>query len=254
MRTGALVAAAGVLVLAATARMLAAEPGTDPTPARFTVPTGIQPLAAEPSGAGKEPSAYVVAEVQGPSIAVHPVPDAGTAATRLSNPNQTGAPLVFLAVKASGDWLQVLLPVRPNASRGWIRTSDVVLKRVPYRIQVDLGDRQLSVWHEHELLLQEPVGVGKSVNATPTGLYYLTELLQPPNPNGAYGPFAFGTSAFSEVLTDFAGGPGVIGIHGTNDPSSIGKDVSHGCIRLSNAAITRLAGLLPLGTPVSITA
>jgi len=55
------------------------------------------------------------------------------------------------------------------------------------------------------------------------------------------------------VLYSFGGGPGQIGIHGTNDPSSVGRSVSHGCIRLSNAAITRLAQELPLGTPVTIT-
>ena len=56
------------------------------------------------------------------------------------------------------------------------------------------------------------------------------------------------------MLTSFAGGDGVIGIHGTNDPSTLGKDVSHGCIRMSNSGITKLAKILPLGVPVQITA
>ena len=254
MRNGALVAAAGVLVLGLSARMLADQRVGQPEPAPFAFgPGAVRPLAADPGRAG-QPSAYVVAEVTGDSIAVHRAPDPAAPATQLRSPNEAGAPRVFLAVQANGDWLQVLLPLRPNASRGWVKKGDVVLKRVPYRIQVDLSDRQLSLWKGRELVMREPVGVGRSVTATPTGLYYLTELLQPPNPNGPYGPFAFGTSAFSDVVTDFAGGEGTIGIHGTDDPSSIGKEVSHGCIRLSNASISRLAAVLPLGTPVSITA
>jgi lipoprotein-anchoring transpeptidase ErfK/SrfK len=69
---------------------------------------------------------------------------------------------------------------------------------------------------------------------------------------GAYGPYAFGLSAHSNVLYSFGGGPGQIGLHGTNNPASLGTNASHGCIRISNAGITKLARLLPLGTPVTI--
>jgi lipoprotein-anchoring transpeptidase ErfK/SrfK len=69
-----------------------------------------------------------------------------------------------------------------------------------------------------------------------------------------YGPYAYGLSGHSEVLDTFNGGDAELGIHGNNEASVLGKDVSHGCIRMSNDKITRLAGLLPLGTPVQITA
>jgi lipoprotein-anchoring transpeptidase ErfK/SrfK len=46
----------------------------------------------------------------------------------------------------------------------------------------------------------------------------------------------------------------VLGLHGTGDPSSIGRDVSNGCIRMSNTGITKLAEILPLGVPIEITA
>jgi lipoprotein-anchoring transpeptidase ErfK/SrfK len=54
------------------------------------------------------------------------------------------------------------------------------------------------------------------------------------------------------VLFSFGGGPGQIGLHGTNAPRLLGRDVSHGCVRMRNQAITRLARMLPLGTPVRI--
>jgi lipoprotein-anchoring transpeptidase ErfK/SrfK len=56
------------------------------------------------------------------------------------------------------------------------------------------------------------------------------------------------------VLQTFNGGPGQLGIHGTNQPQLLGTKVSHGCIRMSNEDITRLAGILPLGVPVEILA
>jgi lipoprotein-anchoring transpeptidase ErfK/SrfK len=53
------------------------------------------------------------------------------------------------------------------------------------------------------------------------------------------------------VLSDWPGG-GVVGIHGTNQPRPLPGRVSHGCIRVPNAKIARLAKLLPVGTPVRI--
>jgi len=102
------------------------------------------------------------------------------------------------------------------------------------------------------MLAKYPVAVGTRSTPTPRGLYYIVELLQPSNSNGSYGPFSFGLSAHSNVLKRFAGGDGRVGLHGTNQPGLIGSDVSHGCIRLRNRAVRRLAKLLPLGTPVYI--
>ena len=96
-------------------------------------------------------------------------------------------------------------------------------------------------------------GVGRSATPTPAGTYFITELLQQPSPRGSYGPFAFGLSAYSDTLTSYAGGPGQIGLHGTDAPSLVGTDVSHGCLRVTNDVITALARQLPLGTPVRIT-
>jgi lipoprotein-anchoring transpeptidase ErfK/SrfK len=85
-------------------------------------------------------------------------------------------------------------------------------------------------------------------------MFYLTALLRQPTRGGAYGPYAFGLSGFSPVLRHFAGGPGQLGLHGTNDPSSIGHSVTHGCIRVRNRVISMLAHRLPLGTPLVVTA
>src|SRR6202035_1925160 len=104
-----------------------------------------------------------------------------------------------------------------------------------------------------KVVLRAPVGVGKQNTPTPGGGYYLTQLFAPPDPNGAYGPYAYSLSGYSNVLTTFQGGDAIIGLHGTNRPDLLGHDVSSGCIRMNNVAITALAHVLPLGTPVTIT-
>lgn len=186
-------------------------------------------------------------------INVFASPMASTAPTHvLANPTENGGPVVFLVEQQAPDWLQVDLPVRPNGSTGWIRAADVDLTTINYRVAVNLRAYRITVWRGGQVILSEPVGLGTTDTPTPGGKYYIKELLKPPNPNGAYGPYAYGLSGFSNVLTSFEGGAGVVGIHGTNQPSLIGRSVSHGCIRMSNSGITTLAKTLPLGTPVQI--
>lgn len=150
----------------------------------------------------------------------------------------------------------VQLPVRPNGSTGWVRAADVSLTSHDYRIEVALGAHELRLFRAGAVLLEAPVGVGTGDTPTPGGTYYLKELLQPPEPGGPYGTYAYGLSGFSNELDSFAGGDAVIGIHGTNRPELVGSDVSSGCIRLTNDVIDRMVEEigLPLGVPVSIEA
>jgi lipoprotein-anchoring transpeptidase ErfK/SrfK len=195
----------------------------------------------------------IVATAVGPSVTVYEDPD-GPVKTTLPNPNENGAPLTFLERGQQRGWVKVLLPVRPNGAQGWVKVSDVRLTSHHYKIRVELAAHRLVVTDGLKTILDTPVGVGTTDTPTPGGLYYTKELLQPPDPNGAYGHFTYGLSGFSNVIFNFQGVDGVIGIHGTNDPSSIGKDVSHGCLRISNEAIDMLAAKLPLGVPVEIVA
>lgn len=178
--------------------------------------------------------------------------DSGRPAHVLSNPTDNGGPLVFLVRERAGDWLLVDLPVRPNGSTGWVRSADVTLSQHDYSIEVELSAHRITVRRGTEVVLSEPIAVGTRSTPTPGGRFYIKELLQPPDPNTVYGPFAYGLSGFSNVLESFAGGEAIIGIHGNNDPSSLGRDVSQGCIRMSNSGIRLLARTLPLGTPVTI--
>ncbi len=147
-------------------------------------------------------------------------------------------------------WYRALLPARPNGTRGWILATQVKARKLRRAVLVALGTNRLTVYEGERVLATYPVCVGARSTPTPTGDFFIDQRIRT-SPRGAYGPLALGLSAFSEVLTDWPGG-GVVGIHGTNRPSSIGRDISHGCVRLRNADILSLGTLVELGTPVFI--
>jgi lipoprotein-anchoring transpeptidase ErfK/SrfK len=202
--------------------------------------------------AAAPPRVAVVAQAKVRSVAVYRYPGAKKPWRRLANPTADGGPLVFLVAQRLRGWERVYLPMRPNGTTAWVRDSQVSLALDPFRLVVSLRHHTVSVLKNGRVIRIEKAGVGRSVMPTPRGTYYILALLKQPDPNGPYGPYAFGLSAFSNVLFHFGGGRGEIGVHGTDDPAHLGTDVSHGCIRISNAAIWALAHLLPLGTPVQI--
>ena len=186
-----------------------------------------------------------------PTLTVHASP-AGPVAHELAQTRPSGAPLTLLLLDVEDEWLQVNLPVRPNGSTGWVRRDQVEVAAVRHRVDVSLSRHELRVYDLDTLVETYPIGVGTDATPTPGGVFSVTELIEPTNPDGLYGPYAFGLTGFSATLTEYAGGEATIGIHGTDEPDSVGRDTSHGCIRLRNDDITELAGLLPLGTPVRI--
>jgi lipoprotein-anchoring transpeptidase ErfK/SrfK len=188
----------------------------------------------------------------GSTVTVHRSPKAGSIQVVLANPGPFGAQRVFLVKSRRPGWEQIYLPVRPNGSTGWVEAGTVQLAVDDYRVGVSLSAKRVTVYKDGVLVDSYRAAIGTSATPTPRGHFYIEELLAQPDPGGVYGPYAFGLSAFSDVLSSFGGGPGQVGLHGTNDGTGIGTGVSHGCIRLDNAAITKLAHLLPLGTPVVI--
>ena len=176
--------------------------------------------------------------------------------TALRRRTEDGLPEVYVAIRSHVDsegrvWVKVRLPMRPNGQRGWVLRSALGrLHVVTTRLTVWRGSMRAVLRRDGRVIWRSPVGVGAPASPTPRGNVYVRELLRVPDPRGPYGPFAFGTSAYS-VLSDWPGG-GVVGIHGTNAPQLIPGRPSHGCIRIPNRKIRRLARLMPLGTPVQI--
>jgi len=122
------------------------------------------------------------------------------------------------------------------------------------KVEIDLSERTLTYLEDGREILTTSVAVGSQRNPTPEGEFFITDSVTLDNPASPWGPHAFGLSARSDTITEYNGGDGIIGIHGTNRPGSIGNAASLGCVRVPNDVITRLHEMVPIGTPVKITA
>ncbi len=251
-------AAAVGLALAATGGVVLFDddggPATDAAGDAATVrsrPVAAAPAAPKPHARRLDTSSVVVAAPRG--VQVYATPD-GAPKLRLPGRTDLGAEQTLLTTGRRGGWWEVELPVRPNGARGWVRGADVEARPISTRIEIDLGSHSLALLRDGRLERRFPVAVGTRATPTPAGNFYVTDNLSTGNPSGAYGPYALGLSGHSDVLFQFGSGDGVLGIHGTNEPASIGTDASHGCVRMRNPDITALRALVPLGTPVVVSA
>jgi lipoprotein-anchoring transpeptidase ErfK/SrfK len=151
-------------------------------------------------------------------------------------------------------WLHVALPGRPSGHTGWIPARQTRSTYTGWRISIKLSARQVTVSYRGDVKRRFRAVVGKPSTPTPRGHFFIEEAmaLSSQDPGG---PFALATSARSNVLQEFDGGPGQIALHGTDNLSgALGTAVSHGCIRLSTHAITWLAHRIRSGVPLTITA
>jgi lipoprotein-anchoring transpeptidase ErfK/SrfK len=152
---------------------------------------------------------------------------------------------------ASGVWVRVRLSILPNNSTGWVpRRTLGNWRTVRTHLLVDRRRLTLTLYRTGKPVFWARVGVGQPQSPTPAGQFYVRNMLYGFDAP-VYGPVAFGTSARSPVLTDWPGG-GFIGIHGTDEPRLLPGRVSHGCVRLRNDDMLRLARLLPVGTPMTV--
>jgi len=148
-------------------------------------------------------------------------------------------------------WVQVSLAVLPNDTTGWVPRSALGgWSFVNTRLVINRARLTAILWRAGRVIFRARVGIGAAGTPTPAGTFYVRDRLSGFT-NPMYGPLAFGTNARSPMLTDWPGG-GVVGIHGTDQPNLIPGRISHGCVRLTNAAILRLGSLMPIGTPVRI--
>jgi hypothetical protein len=152
---------------------------------------------------------------------------------------------------AGAIWIRVRIPGRPNGRTGWVpRDALGPMRAVTTMLRVNRTTLRATLYRSGRKIWSSPIGVGKASTPTPAGHFWIRTRLKGLGDGTLYGPYAFGTGAYS-VLSDWPGG-GVVGIHGTDQPQLIPGRPSHGCVRVPNAAITRLWRLMPIGTPVRI--
>jgi hypothetical protein len=174
----------------------------------------------------------------------------------LESHNPAKQQLNFLVLSAMADadgtgWFEILVPERPNGSKGWVELNDdLEVFSIDERIEVDLSDYELRYYKKGQLRETFEVGVGQDRYPTPVGVFYVWAHVPQPDKEGPYGNLALGLSGFSPVLSDWPGG-GRAAVHGTADASDKGAKVSHGCVRVFNEDMRKLRHIR-LGTPVLI--
>lgn len=259
-RTGWLAAASVALLVSAATAVVVLGPrdargSARPAPTATAAPAPAVPVTPDPPPPPPPPPPPALIATLSAATPYSATAGAAPVGT-LAAENPFGAPEVVAVIGVQGTgpdmWLHVRLPVRPNGSTGWIRAAGVSLTETSYQLLVDRASRTLTVTLAGRPVLSTPVAVGTPDTPTPPGDTYLWELIRPDDPGGPYGPYIFGLAEFSDTYATFNGGDAQIGIHGQDEPWSIGQAASHGCVRLPNDVISKLAGMLPLGTPVSI--
>ncbi|MBA2536834.1 MAG: L,D-transpeptidase [Actinobacteria bacterium] len=176
--------------------------------------------------------------------------------TRLATRTPEGTSNIVLVLDDRVDetgvlWIRVRLAVLGKLNTGWVpRRALGGYGTVRTQLVVDLEALTATLLREGREIFRADIGVGEPSWPTPTGEFYIRNRLTG-YASPMYGPIAFGTSARSRTLTDWPAG-GFVGIHGTDQPDLLPGRVSHGCVRMRNADILRLARLMPVGTPVRI--
>lgn len=176
--------------------------------------------------------------------------------SRLRFDTEDGLPEIYVMLRQhvgpdGRPWVEVRIPARPNGQTGWVQRGALGPARtVRTQLRIDRRRLRATLYRSGKRIWSARVGIGKRGSPTPAGNFYIRERISNLRGSPVYGPLAFGTSAYSRI-SDWPGG-GVVGIHGTNQPNLIPGRPSHGCVRVRNASIRRLARLMPLGTPVVV--
>jgi hypothetical protein len=180
----------------------------------------------------------VYARPGGPPVAALPT-------TEIKSP--TWVPVV----QSQSGWDRVLLPTRPNRSTGWIYLGDGGLQTAysAYRVEINLAAYRLTILDAERRLGSWTVAVGAPGTRTPTGRTFVLASLSPVHPT--YSPLILPLGVHSDSLNTFGGGPGTVALHGWPDLAVFGHAVSHGCVRVPDAAL-RVLSQVPLGSSVVI--
>lgn len=119
------------------------------------------------------------------------------------------------------------------------------------RVVVSLADRKLAVLEADRILKIFPTAVGASASPSPVGIYKIINSI--PDPTWYYKGKVVGPGKGNPLGTRWLGlSVQGYGIHGTNNPGSIGKNASHGCVRMRNHDVEELFGMVGVGDQVEL--
>lgn len=165
----------------------------------------------------------------------------------------TGSRTTLPVVQTTAGWVRVRLPMRPDGATGWVPAAAGSAGTAHWEIVIRRGERRAAVLDDGRVQASFPVVLGKPSTPTPLGTFFVVEKLHL-GQGVTEGPWALATSAYSNVLREFAGGNGQVALHGTTGLSgALGTFSSHGCVRFAPAAISWIATHVGPGTPIVVT-
>ena len=185
-----------------------------------------------------------------------PEPEAETT-TLITNPGPfEGLRTLETTGRMTEDFIEVVLPVTPNNTIGWIQKTDATTGETETVIIIDISERKAALFIGQDLIAEAPVAIGAAKTPTPAVEAIIDTIWERSTSETSlpslYGQRLFGLNKHSETLKAFDGKRPALAIHGTDEPELIGTAVSNGCIRMHNNDIAIFAEHVTLGTRVSI--
>lgn len=127
----------------------------------------------------------------------------------------------------------------------------------PLRLEINLNRRRVTLFQGHTLIKSYPIAVGRPGWETPVGEFKVKQMFKDPPWMHPFKGFVIPGGAADNPLGRYwigfwTDGKNWIGMHGTPNPESVGRAVSHGCIRMYNQDIEELFARVGPGTPVIV--
>jgi hypothetical protein len=236
--------------------LLAAGCGGEGKPDSLQGADVTPPSATPPAATAATTPAPVPAKPKGPlgarltrKVALRDAPG-GKLISDLQTKTRWGSPRVLAVVKRRPGWLGVLTEQRPGRV-GWIPAGAAELLLEPWSLHIDLSARRIVVRHDGKVVRRITTAVGAPSSSTPTGSFGVTDTLRLTG-GGPYGCCAIALTARQPNIPQGWTGGDRVAIHGTDQPASIGRAVSHGCLRTKEDDLRWLLARIPLGTHVEI--
>lgn len=163
--------------------------------------------------------------------------------------SQIGTTTWLPVLRTERGWAQVRLPSRPNGATAWIPEAGLHRAKTTWAVQVRLSEGTITITRDGRSRGTWTIGQGRTATPTPVGQTFLLSGFV--DPNQSFSPVIYALGAHSDTLDSYGGGPGTVAVHGWPTKQGRGGKVSHGCIRVPEAALQMFAKL-PTGTPVDI--
>lgn len=168
---------------------------------------------------------------------------------------RSGGPSGYLVIDkrevAGRQWIALRIAKRPNDRVGWIPADRVELEEARGKIFVSVVNRTMTLLLDDKPVWKTKVVVGKPSTPTPRGLFAIHDFYRV---DDDLRPWVIETTAHSEVLDSFLGGPARVALHGRHGALRVpwGIAASNGCVRTPDWALRSIRKLLRPGSPIEI--